>query len=179
MPVLKNISELKDFRERAKEQLSDREDNKLTIILGMGTCGIAAGANQVDRAVRSELKKHKLDAEIVNVGCIGMCHNEPLLDIQQPGQPRITYKNVKPAMVGQIIEKHLLNGEFNKRWIYGQLPARDGGTIEGISTYGQLPFYGKQVRIALNNCGMIDPESQLKNTWLPVVMEAWKKPSSR
>jgi len=159
MPVLKNISELNDFRKQAKAQLSDREDNKLTIILGMGTCGIAAGANQVADAVRSELKKHKLDAEIVNVGCIGMCHNEPLLDIQQPGQPRITYKNVKPAMVGKIIEKHLLNGEFSKRWIYGQLPARDGTTVEGIPTYAELPFYGKQVRIALKNCGMIDPES--------------------
>ncbi|MCK5795063.1 MAG: NADH-quinone oxidoreductase subunit NuoF [Anaerolineales bacterium] len=159
MPVLKNISELNDFRKQAKAQLSDREDNKLTIILGMGTCGIAAGANQVADAVRSELKKHKLDAEIVNVGCIGMCHNEPLLDIQQPGQPRITYKNVKPAMVGKIIEKHLLNGEFSKRWIYGQLPARDGTTVEGIPTYAELPFYGKQVRIALKNCGIIDPES--------------------
>ncbi|MCD6424995.1 MAG: NADH-quinone oxidoreductase subunit NuoF [Anaerolineales bacterium] len=159
MPVLKNISELNDFRKQAKAQLSDREDNKLTIILGMGTCGIAAGANQVADAVRSELKKHKIDAEIVNVGCIGMCHNEPLLDIQQPGQPRITYKNVKPAMVGKIIEKHLLNGEFSKRWIYGQLPARDGTTVEGIPTYAELPFYGKQVRIALKNCGIIDPES--------------------
>ncbi|HDD61231.1 MAG: NADH-quinone oxidoreductase subunit NuoF [Chloroflexota bacterium] len=159
MPVLKNISELNDFRKQAQAQLSDREDNKLTIILGMGTCGIAAGANQVADAVRLELKKHKLDAEIVNVGCIGMCHNEPLLDIQQPGQPRITYKNVKPAMVGKIIEKHLLNGEFSKRWIYGQLPARDGTTVEGIPTYDELPFYGKQVRIALKNCGIIDPES--------------------
>ncbi len=159
MPVLKNISELNDFREQAQAQLSDREDNKLTIILGMGTCGIAAGAKEVADAVRSELESHNLDAEIVNVGCIGMCHNEPLLDIQQPGQPRITYKNVKPAMVGKIIEKHLVNGEFSKRWIYGQLPARDGTTIEGIPTYAELPFYGKQVRIALKNCGIIDPES--------------------
>ena len=159
MPVLKNISELNDFREQSKAQLSDREDNKLTIILGMGTCGIAAGANEVAEKVRSELERHKLDAEIVNVGCIGMCHNEPLLDIQQPGQPRITYKNVKPDMVGKIIEKHLLKGEFSKRWIYGQLPARDGGIVEGIPTYSELPFYGKQVRIALKNCGIIDPES--------------------
>ncbi len=92
MPVLKNISELNDFRERSRSQLSNREDNKLTIILGMGTCGIAAGANEVADAVRSELKRHKLDAEIEHVGCIGMCHIEPLLDIQQPGQPRINYK---------------------------------------------------------------------------------------
>lgn len=159
MPVLKNISELNDFREQAKQHVSDREDNKLTIILGMGTCGIAAGANQVADEVRAELKKHKLGADIINVGCIGMCHNEPLLDIQQPGQPRITYKKVKPAMVGKIIEKHILNGEFNKRWIYGQLPTKDGMTSEGISTYDELPFYGKQVRIALRNCGIIDPES--------------------
>lgn len=158
MPVLKNISELHDFREQATAQLLDREENSLTIILGMGTCGIAAGANEVENAVRAGLKEHKIDAEVVKVGCIGMCHNEPLLDIQQPGQPRITYKKVKPAMVSKIIEKHLL-GEYNKRSIYGQLPASDGGTIEGIPTYKELPFYGKQVRIALRNCGIINPES--------------------
>jgi len=158
MPVLKNISELNKFREQSKLQLADREDSKLTIFLGMGTCGIAAGANDVADAVRSELEAHDLEAEIVSVGCIGMCHNEPLLDIQQPGQPRITYKNVKPAMVKKIIEKHLL-GEYTKRSVYGQIPARDGTTLEGIPTYEELPFYGKQVRIALKNCGIINPES--------------------
>jgi NADH-quinone oxidoreductase subunit F len=159
MPVLKNISELNEFREQSKLQVLNREENKLTIILGMGTCGIAAGANEVAAAVRSEIEKHNLDAEIVNVGCIGMCHNEPLLDIQQPGQPRITYSKVKPDLVGKIFEKHILNGEFSKRWIYGQLPARDGTKIEGIPAYDELPFYGKQVRIALKNCGIINPES--------------------
>lgn len=159
MPVLTNLSELKEYREKSLEARDQRENNKLTILLGMGTCGIAAGANEVAAAVREELDKHNLDAEIVNVGCIGMCHNEPLLDIQQPGGPRITYANVTPAMVGKIIEKHLVEGEHNKRWIYGQLPARSGDIVEGIKTYQELPFYGKQVRIALRNCGIIDPES--------------------
>ena len=159
MPVLTNITELNELREKAKIQKSEREENKLTIILGMGTCGIAAGANEVAAAVRAELDKLKINAEILNVGCIGMCHNEPLLDIQQPGQPRITYTNVKPEMVEKIFEKHLVKGEYNKRWIYAQLPADDGKTIAGFPTYDELPFYSKQVRIALKNCGIINPES--------------------
>ncbi len=159
MPVLKNLTELKELREKARAQKADRENNKLTIILGMGTCGIAAGANEVAAAVREELDKRNIEAEIVNVGCIGMCHNEPLLDIQEPGGPRVTYTKVKPAMVGKIIEKHLVKGELSKRWIFGQLPGENGQTIEGLKTYDELPFYSKQIRIALRNCGIIDPES--------------------
>ncbi len=159
MPAIKNLSELEDYRDQARQEYSARQNEVLTIYLGMGTCGIAAGANQVAAELKAELEKHQLEAQIVNVGCIGMCHNEPLLDIQQPGQPRITYTNVKPAMVAKIIEKHLVNGEYNKRWIYGQLPGDEGKTVEGIPTYGELPFYAKQVRIALKNCGVIDPES--------------------
>ena len=159
MPVLRNIDDLKDLRDKAREARSDREENKTSIILGMGTCGIAAGAHDVAAEVQSELKKHKISAEVFNVGCIGMCHNEPLLDIQQPGLSRISYKNVKPAMVGKIIEKHLVQGEYNKRWIYGQLSTENGKSIEGIPVYEDLPFYQKQVRIALKNCGIINPES--------------------
>ena len=159
MPVLASIDELRAMQEKARAEKTEREDNKTTIILGMGTCGIAAGVNEVAAGVRSELKKHKIAAEVINVGCIGMCHNEPLLDIQQPGLPRITYTNVKPKIVGKIIEKHLVQGKYNKRWIYGQLSTGNGKVVEGIPTYEDLPFYQKQVRIALKNCGIIDPES--------------------
>jgi len=159
MPVIKNYKELEKVREKARAQKTDREKNKLSIILGMGTCGIAAGANQVAEAVQKELKKLNLEADIIHVGCIGMCHNEPLLDIQEPGGPRITYTKVTPALVGKIFEKHLINGEYNKRWIYGQLPGETGAKVEGLPTYAELPFYSKQVRIALRNCGIIDPEN--------------------
>ena len=159
MPVITSIKELEKVREEARAKISDRQNNKLSIILGMGTCGIAAGANQVAEAVREELDRLNLEAEIIHVGCIGMCHNEPLLDIQQPGEPRITYTKVTPAMVGKIFEKHLIDGEYSKRWIYGQLPGENGKTVEGLPTYDELPFYSKQIRIALRNCGIIDPEN--------------------
>ncbi|MGB2965073.1 MAG: NADH-quinone oxidoreductase subunit NuoF [Anaerolineales bacterium] len=159
MPVLTSIDELRELRDKARVEKADREENKTTIILGMGTCGIAAGANEVSAEIQAELAKHKIKAEVINVGCIGMCHNEPLLDIQQPGLPRITYAKVKPKMVGKIVEKHLVQGEYNKRWIYGQLSSGNGKSVEGIPAYEELPFYQKQVRISLKNCGIIDPES--------------------
>ncbi|MCK4800615.1 MAG: NADH-quinone oxidoreductase subunit NuoF [Anaerolineales bacterium] len=159
MPVLTNIEELRELRDKARAEITEREENKTTIILGMGTCGIAAGAYEVEAELQSELEKHNITAELISVGCIGMCHNEPLLDIQQPGLPRITYTNVKPKIVGKIIEKHLVQGEYNKRWIYGQLSSGNGKFVEGIPAYEELPFYNKQVRIALKNCGIIDPES--------------------
>jgi NADH-quinone oxidoreductase subunit F len=159
MPVLKNVDELNALRVKAQERRKTRDETKTTILLGMGTCGIAAGANAVAEAVRSELKKRNIEAELVSVGCIGMCHNEPLLDIQQPGKPRVTYTRVQPKMVPSIIEKHLIQGEYNKRWIYGQILTGSADPIEGIPVYEELPFYQKQIRIALKNCGIIDPQN--------------------
>ena len=64
-----------------------RMDTGTTIIVGMGTCGIAAGARDTMHAIMEELAKRKIDAHVTTVGCIGMCVKEPLVDIEQAGQP--------------------------------------------------------------------------------------------
>jgi len=107
MSVLTNMNELNEIREKALANIRDREENKTTIILGMGTCGIAAGANRVAEEVWVELDKHNIAADVINVGCIGMCHNEPLLDIQQPGLPRTQQgrkNNRKTSSAGKIYQ---------------------------------------------------------------------------
>mgnify|MGYP006284635619 CR=1 FL=1 len=160
MPVLTSVKALENFREQAREALLDREENQTTIIIGMGTCGIAAGARDVAEAVHEALEELEIEAEVLGVGCIGMCHNEPLLDIQQPGQPRVTYAQVKPRVVKKILKEQLIDGKINRRRAYAQLPGENGAVLDAkIPTYQELPFYDKQVRIALKNCGIIDPES--------------------
>ena len=151
--------ELEKLREEARSALEKRAAEKTTVIIGMGTCGIAAGAKKVQDAVLEELKALDIEAEVIGVGCIGMCHNEPLLDIQQPGRPRVTYAKVSPKKARQILKQHLVEGKINKRWAYAQLPGESEELEERIPTYQELPFYDKQVRIALKNCGMINPES--------------------
>ena len=159
MPLLKNRDELNDLQVSAQVALKEQSAAVATIFIGMGTCGIAAGASDVAEAVRSELAARDLDVEVIGVGCIGMCVKEPLVDIQLPGKPRVTYANVKPEMVGRIIEDHLMQGKIVKRMAFAQLTNGTGVVEEGLTTYAEHPFYSKQIRIALRNCGVIDPES--------------------
>ena len=121
MPRLKTLEDLKKLREGAQEDLKVRLETGTKIIVGMGTCGIAAGARETMHAILEELKKREIEAHVTTVGCIGMCIREPLVDIEQAGKPRITYGNVKPDMVPRIIEEHLIKGNVVEEWAIGRL----------------------------------------------------------
>lgn len=117
MPRVRSMEELRRLKEEAQRGLKVRLDTSTKITIGMGTCGIAAGAREVMHAVLDELQKHDIEAHVTTVGCIGMCVREPLVDIEQAGGPRITYGNVKPAMVPRLIEDHLINGRIVEEWV--------------------------------------------------------------
>ncbi len=121
MPKLKSLDDLKRIREDAQQALKTRLDTGTTIIVGMGTCGIAAGARDTMHAILAELAKRNIDAHVTTVGCIGQCVKEPLVDIEQAGQPRITYANIRPDMVPQLIEEHLINGRPVEEWVVGRM----------------------------------------------------------
>ncbi|NLE74426.1 MAG: (2Fe-2S) ferredoxin domain-containing protein [Actinobacteria bacterium] len=122
MPKLKSIEELRKLREETRKGFKIRSATETKIIVGMGTCGIAAGARETMHAILEELQKRDIDAHVSAVGCIGMCSREPLVDIEQAGHPRITYCNVHPAMVPQLIEEHLINGRVIDEWVLGRVP---------------------------------------------------------
>ncbi len=124
MPKLKSLEDLRKVREEAQQTLKVRLETGTRIIIGMGTCGIAAGARDVMHAILEELDKRKIEAHVETVGCIGMCVYEPLVDIEQAGQSRITYRNIKPQMVPRLIEEHLINGRVVDEWVVGRLPAQ-------------------------------------------------------
>ncbi len=121
MPQIKSLEELRHLREQVERDISTRKDTGTTIIVGMGTCGIAAGARDTMHAILEELKKRDIEANVMTVGCIGMCAREPLVDIEQAGKPRITYGNVTPDMVPRLIEEHLVNGKVVEEWAVGRL----------------------------------------------------------
>jgi NADP-reducing hydrogenase subunit HndB len=93
MTVLDNPEQLNDLRLSVLEHLNNRRANQAVVLIGMGTCGIAAGASEVAEAMRKELAQRNLNVKVIGVGCIGMCVKEPLVDIQLPGRPRVTYAN--------------------------------------------------------------------------------------
>jgi len=121
MPKLKSIEDLQRIREQARKDFKVRTETGTKIIVGMGTCGIAAGARETMHAILAELSKQGIDANVTTVGCIGMCSKEPLVDIEQAGRPRITYCNVHPDMVPRIIDEHLLKGQVVQEWAMGRV----------------------------------------------------------
>jgi NADP-reducing hydrogenase subunit HndB len=127
MPRLKSVEELQKLRARLQKDISVRTETSTTITVGMGTCGIAAGAREVMHAILAELDARDIDAHVTTVGCIGMCSKEPLMDIQQGDEPRITYGNVTPEMVPRIIDEHLVQGHGVVEWVVGRVAARQEG----------------------------------------------------
>ena len=82
---MKSLDELKDLREKAQKDIQNRDtSDKVEIIVGMGTCGIAAGARNVLQEIMKELNKRDLDVLVSQTGCIGMCEKEPLVDVKLP-----------------------------------------------------------------------------------------------
>ena len=121
MPKLKSLEELQELRQRLQKDIKARADTSTTVTVGMGTCGIAAGAREVMHAVLAELEARGIDAHVTTVGCIGMCSREPLVDIQQGDEPRVTYGNVTPDMVPRLIEEHLVQGNVVEEWVVGRV----------------------------------------------------------
>jgi NADP-reducing hydrogenase subunit HndC len=155
-----------------KEGMGSLFPAKTKIMVGMATCGQAAGAQGVWKALVAEVKKRKLDVLVKKTGCIGLCQHEPLVDVIRPGYPRITYDRVTPERVGELLDG-AVKGKFSKgimaridqeeflldgtrtRYGKGKLPSY----LTSVSPYTRTPFYKKQMRVALRNCGFIDPEN--------------------
>jgi NADH-quinone oxidoreductase subunit F len=126
------------------------------IQIGMGTCGKAAGAEKVLAAVEKSLKRMHLLGRILHVGCIGMCYLEPIMAVRKPGRPFICYGSLTPEKAEEILESYLLNDNPKTRRAICTLGEE---SMAGIPRFSDLPMIKSQVRIALRNCGLIDPEN--------------------
>lgn len=116
-----SLEDLRKIKENAKDLTSARSRGATRVIIGMGTCGIAAGAREVMTAILEELDKRGLkDVAVETTGCIGMCQKEPLVDIIRPGEPRTTYGEVAPGDAVRIIGEHLVNGRIVEDKVIGQ-----------------------------------------------------------
>ncbi len=121
MPKITSLEDLRKIKEQAKDLTSARSGGKTRIIVGMGTCGIAAGARDVMTAILAELDKRGLkEVTVETTGCIGMCQKEPLVDVIRPGEPRITYGNVEPKDAARIVVEHLVNGNVVEDKVVGR-----------------------------------------------------------
>ena len=110
---MKSIEELMALRDAAKAKMTARDDSTevTRIVVGMATCGIAAGARPVMNKFTEEIAKRNLSHVTVSqTGCIGMCQYEPIVEVLEPGKEKVTYVKVTPEMVARIVSDHLVNG---------------------------------------------------------------------
>ena len=110
---MKSLEELAALRERMKSSVAMRQDNSNTtrVVVGMATCGIAAGARPVLTAFVEEVNRRGLqDVTVTQAGCIGMCKLEPIVEVFQPGKEKVTYVKMTPDKVARIVSEHLVNG---------------------------------------------------------------------
>jgi NADH-quinone oxidoreductase subunit F len=143
-------------RQATAEWETLQQSPKPRILVGTATCGRAANAGAVIDAIKAELSERQIDATVSEVGCIGLCYIEPLVDIILPGRPRISYGNVTPEAVPLLIEDHLVKGNPRSDLALGIV---GDGIVEGIPRVNDMPLMQPQVRISLRNCGHIDPDS--------------------
>lgn len=122
---MKSLADLHALRDKLKKDLQLRQNSGTKIIVGMGTCGIAAGAREVMSAILDELAvRHLNDVQVQQTGCIGMCEKEVLVDVLRPGEPRITYGKVCPEDVRKIIADHVVNGNIVEELVVGKIEPR-------------------------------------------------------
>ena len=147
----------------------DRRDRR-RVLIGAATCGRAAGALRVADAFRSEFERRGLSVDsdtpaasaasakdrvlLAEVGCLGLCYAEPLVEIQAANGASVLYRRVTPQLVPKLVEAHLLGG---KPVEHSALAVMAGEAIPGIPKFEELPMIRQQVRVILRNCGVIDP----------------------
>ena len=111
---MKSLEELKALREQMQDKMNLRSENADTIrvVVGMATCGIAAGARPVLNSFVEEINKRSLkNVQVTQTGCIGICQYEPVVEIFQAGKEKVTYVKMTPERAAEVIEKHIKGGK--------------------------------------------------------------------
>lgn len=114
---MKNLAELEQLREKLQREINVRQkEHQVTVLVSMGTCGIAAGGREVMKAILEELKEQGLkEVALTQTGCAGLCQHEPLMEIEND-DVKTTYINVDRNKAKEIIKKHLVAGEVIEEW---------------------------------------------------------------
>ena len=121
---MKTLAELQAIRDKMKTNMNVRGDNedKIRVVVGMATCGIAAGARPVLNAFTEEVAKRSLaNVTVSQTGCIGMCQFEPIVEVTLPGKEKVTYGKVTPEKVARIVVDHVVNGNPVVEYTIGEL----------------------------------------------------------
>ena len=111
---MKSLQELQAIRDKMKANISTTRDNadaKVRVVVGMATCGIAAGARPIMAKFVDEISKRNLNnVTVAQTGCIGMCQYEPIVEVFAPGKEKVTYIKMTPDKIARVVADHIVNG---------------------------------------------------------------------
>ena len=120
---MKSLAELQAIREKTLNRINLRKEEEgevVRVVIGMATCGIAAGARPVMLAFMDEINKRGLNHVTVSqTGCIGMCRLEPMVDVIMPGQEKVTYVHMTPEKARRVVAEHIVNGRAVDEYTIG------------------------------------------------------------
>ncbi len=144
-----------EIKKRAEKDWDELQNSgKPLISIGTATCGRSAGALTVLQTFQDELKTKGVEANIVEVGCMGPCYAEPFVSITMPDRPAICYGNVTAKMAVVLIEKYIIEDDPMPQYALGTIGE---GSVDGIPVLFETPAFKPQVRRIFRNCGVIDP----------------------
>jgi NADH-quinone oxidoreductase subunit F len=142
------------IKSQAEERWRELQSAKAVVMVGAATCGRAAGALAVLRAIKDELKKHDLDCPVFEVGCMGHCYAEPIVVITKPPHPPIVYQQVNAVIARRLVREFILNDDPCLEFVLGAM-----GENELVPDFADFPRAAFEQKVILKNCGFIDPEN--------------------
>ncbi|MCL2057768.1 MAG: (2Fe-2S) ferredoxin domain-containing protein [Oscillospiraceae bacterium] len=119
---MKSMEDLKALRDKLKNTVDIRQsdENKTRVVVGMATCGIAAGARPVLAAFTEEVARRQVrNVTVGQTGCIGICQYEPVVEVHQPGKEKVTYVNMTAERAVQVVNSHIINGNVVGEYTIG------------------------------------------------------------
>ena len=119
---MKTLAELQALRDQMQSQMGIRKEDevKTRVLVGMATCGIAAGARPVLTTFTEEVAKRKLtDVAVGQTGCIGICQYEPVVEVYRPGEEKVTYVKMTAEKVARVVSDHIVNGNIVTEYTIG------------------------------------------------------------
>lgn len=116
MAKITTVAELTEIKQKTLDQINNSD--RIKVVVGMGTCGISAGAEETMNAIKEEIEEQSLDyVDVSFTGCIGLCVEEPLVEVKKPGQEKIIFRLVDSVRAKEIINQYVINDFANKDWI--------------------------------------------------------------
>lgn len=119
---MKSLAELEQLRKQtlAKVNLRKEDDESIRVVVGMATCGIAAGARPVMKAIMDEIEKRNIsNCYVTQTGCIGICRLEPIVEVYLPGSEKITYVKMDADKAAKIVNETIVNGKVVNEYTIG------------------------------------------------------------